>query len=258
MGVVNVTPDSFSDGGQFATTETAIAHALQMAEAGAAIVDIGGESTRPGYVRVDARTQIERVVPVIEGLRRRSDVAISVDTTLGEVARAALTAGADLVNDTTALHEDPSLGGVVAVAGCPIVLMHRFAKPRAVADRTDPVRAIIDGLAVSIDLAARAGVCRSKLILDPGIGFGTRADDVPRILARIDELRVFDCPLLVGTSRKSFLQALTGRGVEEREFGTAATVAALTLRGVEILRVHAVAAMHDVVRVARAIAEGGN
>lgn len=256
MGVLNVTPDSFSDGGRFPTVDAAAEHGERLAREGAAIVDVGGESTRPGHVPVPAEEQIARVVPVIAALRARSDVLISIDTTLAAVARAALAAGADLVNDTTALS-DPELAEVVAAAGCPIVLMHRFTPPRGPDDAGDPVAAIADALAARVEYAVARGIDRSRILLDPGLGFGTRADDVPRIIARIGELRRLGLPLVVGPSRKSFLGALTGRPVDEREFATAAAVAALALAGIECVRVHDVRSMRDVVLVAEAIAAGG-
>lgn len=257
MGVVNVTPDSFSDGGRFVDPGAAVGHGLELASAGATVLDVGGESTRPGYEPVAAEEQIRRIEPVIAELRPRTAAWISVDTTRASVARAALAAGADIVNDTSALTEDDELAEVVAASGCWIVLMHRFSPPRRRDDDGCVVAAILEGLSRRIDHATRRGIDRTKIIVDPGLGFGTRPDDAPRILARITELRQLDCPMLVGPSRKSFLGALTGRAVAEREFGTAAAVAALTLAGVELLRVHDVAAMLDVVKVANAILAGG-
>jgi len=256
MGVLNVTPDSFSDGGRFTDPAAAVAHGLALVQAGAVIVDVGGESTRPGHAPVAAKEQIRRVLPVIEALHAQG-VRTSIDTTRAEVAAAAVAAGAELVNDVSALQEDPALAEVVADTGCSVVLMHRFAPPRTRADRADPLAAILATLAARVDHAVAMGIAHSRIIVDPGIGFGTRADDVPVILSRIGALRQLGCPVLVGPSRKSFLQALTGRPVGEREFATAAVVAAMTLAGVELLRVHAVAAMLDVVRVASALKTAG-
>lgn len=257
MGVLNVTPDSFSDGGRFAEIAAATTHGLSLVRDGAAIVDVGGESTRPGYVPVSADEQIRRTVPVITDLRRGTDALISIDTTRAAVAEAALAAGADIVNDTSALSEDDELAEVVAHRGCKIVLMHRFTPPRSAHDESSVVAGILEGLSERIRYATQRGIDRTQIIVDPGIGFGTRPGDVPEIMARIAELRQLDCPLLVGPSRKSFLHELTGRAVGARDFGTAAAVAALTLAGVEVLRVHDVAAMLDVVRVAAAIRTRG-
>lgn len=258
MGVLNVTPDSFSDGGRFLHHEAAAVHGVALARAGAAVIDVGGESTRPGYTPTPVDEQIRRTTSVIERLRRQADALISIDTTRAAVARSALAAGADIVNDTSALREDEELAEVVAEAGCQIVLMHRFVPARTDADRGSAMAAIVDSLGERVEHARQRGIPRENIIVDPGIGFGTRPIDAPEILARIDELRRLGCPLLVGPSRKSFLQALTGRVVGERDFGTAAVVAAMTLAGVELLRVHDVAAMLDVVRVATAIRHGGH
>lgn len=257
MGVLNVTPDSFSDGGRHLDPGAAIAAGLAMLGEGATILDVGGESTRPGYRPVTAVEQIERVVPVIAGLRRQTDAPISVDTTWAAVASAALDAGANVVNDTSALGDDPTLADLVAARAAGLILMHRFAPPRAASDAGDVVAAVAAGLAVRRDVALQRGVSASRLFLDPGLGFGTRADDVPTLIARIGELHGLGCPLVVGPSRKSFLQHLTGRPVDQRLAGTAAAVTALVLAGVEIVRVHDVAAMHDVVLVAAAIRAGG-
>ncbi|MEZ5962996.1 MAG: dihydropteroate synthase [Planctomycetota bacterium] len=253
MGILNVTPDSFSDGGRFADHALAAAHGTALARAGAAVIDVGGESTRPGYTPVADEEQIRRTVPAIAILRQETDALISIDTTRSAVAEAALAAGADLVNDTSALQEDAGLADVIAASGCQVVLMHRFAPPRSAADRGPALAEIRDALAARVEFAQRRGIAQDRIVVDPGIGFGTRADDVPAILAHIEDLRSLGCPLLVGPSRKSFLQPLTEKPVGERAFGTAAAVAALTLAGVELLRVHDVAAMLDVVRVAAAI-----
>jgi dihydropteroate synthase len=257
MGVLNVTPDSFFDGGRYRDVDAAVAHGVELARQGAAVIDVGGESTRPGYVRVADDEQIRRTVPVLTGLRAQTEALLSIDTTRAAVARAALAAGADLVNDTSALGEDDELAGVVSDAGCQIVLMHRFSPPRTARDEGDVVVAVLENLARRVQAACRAGIDRTQILVDPGLGFGTRADDVPVLIARIGELRQLDCPILVGPSRKSFLEALTGRAAAERAFGTAAAVAALALLGVECVRVHDVAAMVDVVKVSAAIRAGG-
>jgi dihydropteroate synthase len=254
MGVVNVTPDSFADGGRCTEPAAAAAHGAALARAGAAVIDIGGESTRPGHTRVPAAEQIRRVLPALEALRGQIDVPISIDTTLAEVASAALAAGADWVNDVSALRGDPRMARVVADAGCPIVLMHSFAPPRR-APAPDPIEAIEAGLRERLAAAARAGIAAAQILLDPGIGFGTLPQDNVTILARISRLRDLGRPLVVGPSRKSFLGHLTGKDVSQRLMGTAACVAALALAGIELVRVHDVEAMVDVVTVSEAIAK---
>ncbi len=261
MGVINVTPDSFSDGGQFLDPEAAITQGLRMVADGADVLDVGGESTRPGYHRVEPAQQLERILPVIEGLRPQVDVPISVDTSRATVAAAALDAGADWVNDTTALTEDPEMADLCADRGCTVVLMHRF-EPDLGQSQDPPSGAEMVALLVS-DLARRlreavsGGIREDRIVLDPGLGFGTRAHDNPEILARIDMLRPLQRPLLAGPSRKSFLGEITGKPPAERLPATAAAVTALALAGVEIVRVHDVAEMVDVVRVADAIRGGG-
>jgi dihydropteroate synthase len=257
MGVLNLTPDSFFPASRLAGADAALARAEQMVAAGADLLDLGAESTRPGHAPVAPAEQLERLLPVLRRLRPRIPVPISIDTTRAAVAAAALDLGADWINDTSALTADPELGPLVARAGCPLVLMHRFAPPRTAADGADVVGAIARALAARVAAARAAGVPEAALVLDPGIGFGTRADDAPAILAGVPRLRRLGRPLLCGPSRKSFLQALTGRPVEQRLAGTAAAVACLALAGVEILRVHDVAEMHDVVSVVAAVRRAG-
>ena len=256
MGVVNVTPDSFSDGGRFATPEAAVAHARALAIEGADLVDLGGESTRPGAPPIPAAEEIRRVVPVIERLRAGGfTLPISVDTSKGAVARAALAAGADLVNDVTALS-DPDLAAAVAGARVPVVLMHTRGTPAdmaARADYRDVVAEVVAELGVALARAEAAGVARERVILDPGIGFAKRAEHSVALLGRLGELRALGRPLLVGPSRKSFIGALTGAPVEDRLPGTLAAVAACVLAGVELLRVHDVAAAGQAALVAAAI-----
>jgi len=256
MGVVNVTPDSFSDGGRFAAPEAAVAHARALAIEGADLVDLGGESTRPGAPPIPAAEEIRRVVPVIERLRAGGfTLPISVDTSKGAVARAALAAGADLVNDVTALS-DPDLAAAVAGARVPVVLMHTRGTPAdmaARADYRDVVAEVVAELGVALARAEAAGVARERVILDPGIGFAKRAEHSVALLGRLGELRALGRPLLVGPSRKSFIGALTGAPVEDRLPGTLAAVAACVLAGVELLRVHDVAAAGQAALVAAAI-----
>lgn len=258
MGVLNVTPDSFFDGGRHVDHAAAVAHGLALAVAGADVLDVGGESTRPGHEPVPAAEQIARVVPVIAALAAATTVPIAVDTTLGAVAAAALDAGASWVNDTSALRHDDRLADLCASRGCPVVLMHRFEPPRRVDAWPPPgrelVRRVGQELAERVAVAESRGIDRSRIVLDPGIGFGTLVDDNLAMHAFLDELRQPGLPLLFGTSRKSFLGRLTGRtDPADRLHATAGSVACLALLGVEILRVHDVAEMRDVVRVADAI-----
>lgn len=253
MGVVNVTPDSFSDGGAFLDPGAAIEHGLRLAGEGADILDIGGESSRPGYVPVPATEQLRRILPVVEGLRRQTDLPLSIDTTRAAVATACLDAGADWINDTSALLEDPDLGPLLAGRNCHVVLMHRFDPPRRDGDRPNG-RGLVELVATELEqLAGRAirqGIDPARIILDPGLGFGTLYADSLALIADVGPLRRLPHPLLFGPSRKSFIGRLTGRPAADRTFGTAAAVAALALQAVEILRVHDVAAMVDVVQVA--------
>ena len=259
MGIINVTPDSFSDGGQFITPQTAAAHACAMVEAGAAVIDIGGESTRPGHDAVPAEEQLRRILPVLEAIRHQTDIPISIDTTLASVAERTLDAGADWINDTTGLGGDPELAHLVAERGCPLILMHRFQPPRRPDMNPDPkgmIGQLLAGLSHSMELATAAGIESEQILLDPGIGFGSLGPDNPVILANLDSLIHLQRPLVVGPSRKSFIGDLTGRDVSQRVYGTAATVTAAILAGVEILRVHDIAEMHDVALVADAIRAG--
>lgn len=253
MGVVNVTPDSFSDGGAFVDPERAIEHGLALAAEGADILDIGGESTRPGYTPTTVEEQIARTRPVIEGLRRQTAVPISIDTTRAAVAIAALQAGADWINDTTALTEDPELAAVAVQHACPVVLMHRFDPPRDSTTTSPPqtvAESIVQDLGQRVRFATGQGIDPQRIILDPGLGFGTLFEDNLLLMADISPLRRLPFPWLVGPSRKSFIGEMTGKPASERLHGTAAAVAILAMQGVEVLRVHDVAAMVDVVKVA--------
>jgi dihydropteroate synthase len=243
MGVVNVTPDSFSDGGRFAAPEAAIAHARHLAAAGAAVLDIGGESTRPGAEPVDAATELGRVLPVVDGLRGLVDVPISIDTTKAAVAAAALDAGATIVNDVSAGSADPDMLGVVAATGAGYVAMHRLGGPRTM--QVDPhyddvVREVTDHLVGRLAAACDAGIGHDALIADPGIGFGKTVEHNLELLASLPELIAgVGVPVLVGTSRKSFL----GRIVDEsdpaaRDDATLATVVWVLERGATMVRVH--------------------
>jgi dihydropteroate synthase len=258
MGVLNVTPDSFSDGGRFESAEAAIAGGLALFEAGADIVDVGGESTRPGARPVAPEQELRRVVPVIEGLRRRGAGPLSIDTHKAAVAEAALDAGADVVNDVSGFRFDPAMAPLLAARGVPAVAMHLrgdFASMHHEPRYHDVVSEVAAELQDALAHAARAGVDRAQLILDPGIGFSKDAGHSLALMRRLPELHALDRPLLVGPSRKRFIGAVLGKDSAERLFGTAAAVAAAVIKGVHVVRVHDVAQMRDVVRMADAIRE---
>jgi len=266
MGVVNVTPDSFSDGGKHLERDVAVRHALSLAEAGADLVDVGGESTRPGAGEVPLQVELDRVLPVIEAIRARSDVPVSIDTRKAAVAREALRRGAVLVNDVSGLGHDPGLATAVAEAGAALVLMHIQGSPETmqVDPRYDDVVAeVIELLSGRIDRAVAAGVARERIWVDPGIGFGKTAGHNLFLLRHLDELRVLGAPLLVGTSRKRFIGALSGgKPPEQRLPGSLASIAAVAvLHGADVVRVHDVAEAKDALAVADALArarEGGD
>jgi dihydropteroate synthase len=256
MGVVNATPDSFSDGGRFLALDAAVAQAERLAAEGADLVDLGGESTRPGATAVEPAEERRRVVPVIERLRARGfALPISIDTCKAEVARAALEAGADLVNDVLGLA-DPALAEVVAGAGVPVVLMHMRGRLSSMQERAvyaDLLGEVAAELREALARAVAAGIPEGRIILDPGIGFAKTPAQSVELLARVGELRALGRPLLVGPSRKRFIGHLTGAPVEDRLPGTLAAVTACVLAGVELLRVHDVAAARQAASVALAL-----
>ncbi len=258
MGILNVTPDSFSDGGQYLDQDEAVAHAFEMERAGADILDIGGESTRPGSRGISAQEEIDRVVPVLEKLRGHLRIPVSIDTSKSEVAEAAIRQGAEILNDVTGLRRDPLLAEIAAKRRLPLILMHMRGMPLTMQKKPfaqDVMRDVIAGLRRAVAVALRAGVQKSQILLDPGIGFGKSAEQNFELLARLPELARLGFPLLVGTSRKGFLgQALGGKAEGDRLWGTAATVAVSILGGAHIVRVHDVAEMVQVARVADAIA----
>jgi dihydropteroate synthase len=264
MGVLNVTPDSFSDGGKFLDVDRAVEHAREMSHAGADIIDIGGESTRPGAVPVSAEEESRRVLPVIERLR---DLVVSVDTTKASVAEKALAAGARIVNDISALRFDPRMIDVVRDAGAGVVLMHMQGTPQTMQQRPqydDVVAEVRSFLAGRIAFAESRGLKKSQIAVDPGIGFGKTVEHNLQLLARLGEFDSLGCALLVGTSRKSFIgkvlgapRAAPGREADERLWGTAATVAWAVAQGAHVVRVHDVAEMADVVRMVEAVKRAG-
>jgi len=256
MGVLNVTPDSFSDGGEVGDVGAAIARGLKLFEEGADWVDVGGESTRPGAARVPEDEEARRVVPVVEGLRRRGAGPISVDTTKAAVARAALDAGADLVNDVSAFGYDPSMAGLMAGRGVPAVLMHLrggFSEMHRAPAYGDVMGEIVAELRTALARAEAAGVPRERLLVDPGIGFSKDAGHSLEALRRLGEMAALDRPVLVGPSRKSFIGKVLDLPANRRLMGTAAAVAACVLGGAHVVRVHDVREMVEVVRVADAI-----
>jgi len=261
MGVLNVTPDSFSDGGLYLHARAAAKRALEMEAEGADIIDVGGESTRPGSEGVSAETEMARVLPVLERLRGRLKVPISIDTQKARVAEAAIAAGAEMVNDVSALRTDAALGDVVRGARVPLVLMHMRGRPKTMQKQPfarDVMADVTRGLREALARARRAGIPHQRVLLDPGIGFGKSVAQNCELLARLPELASLACPLLVGTSRKTFLGTLLGGAKEEKRiWGTAASVTAAVLGGAHVVRVHDVAEMVQVVRVADAVLNSG-
>ena len=256
MGVVNVTPDSFFDGGRYLDAEAAVAHAVRLVEEGADLLDVGAESTRPGADIVNEAEECRRAIPVVAAVARAVTVPISIDTSKAAVACAALEAGAVLVNDVTALRGDPAMVDVVARTGAGIVLMHMHGTPRTMQQAPhydDVVGEISEFFEERIRFAVAHGIVRRQIILDPGIGFGKLLVHNLTLLAQLHSFEQFECPLLVGVSQKAFLGQLVDRPVQERQWATAAAVAMAVDRGAGILRVHDVKTMKDVVQVAAAI-----
>ncbi len=259
MGIVNVTPDSFSDGGQFFALERAVEHARRLIAEGADILDIGGESSRPGAQPVPEAEELRRVVPVIRAIRQESAVPISVDTYKAAVAQAAVEAGANIVNDISALRFDPQMVKVVAHARVPVVLMHMQGEPRTMQQNpvyTDVVREIKEFLAERVAFARAYGI--EKVLIDPGIGFGKTVEHNIEILRRLGELRELGCPILIGTSRKSFIGRLGSTTPEplpihERLEGTIASTVIAVLNGAQIVRVHDVAPMRRALAIVDAV-----
>jgi dihydropteroate synthase len=256
MGILNVTPDSFSDGGRFAVPELALRRAEQMAEEGADLIDVGGESTRPGADPVPVEEELRRVLPVVERLRTSLDLPVSVDTRRAEVARAALDAGAEVINDVTALG-DPRMAGVVADAGAGLVLMHMRGEPRTM--QLDPVyedvvREVGEALDRAVARAVEAGVPAERVVVDPGIGFGKTLEHNLELIRRLDALADRGRPVLLGVSRKAFLGTLLGGAAPaERAVATASACVMGLLHGARIFRVHDVRVVREALRVAEAI-----
>lgn len=268
MGILNVTPDSFSGDGVYLDVELAVARAYRFMEEGADIIDVGGESTRPGSTPVSVGEELRRVIPVIERLARDGHIPISIDTYKAVVAEAALDAGAHMVNDVWGLRMDPDMAPLVAQRGVPVIIMHNRSQPKDAvqAERLggrylgvhyDNLLAdVIRELGESLDLALAAGVPREKIIVDPGIGFGKTVEQNLELLNRVGELKVLGCPILVGPSRKSFIGYTLDLPPEERVEGTAAAVAVAIVRGADMVRVHDVQYMVRVARMTDAIVRG--
>ncbi len=263
MGIVNVTPDSFSDGGRFFSTDSAVAHGERLAAEGADLLDIGGESTRPGAEQVPAEQEIERVVPVIERLAQRTDVPISIDTTKASVAQAALDAGATLVNDISGFRFDPEMAPTIARCDAAACAMHVQGMPRTMQQQPrylDLVGEVIEYLQASIGLAERCGVARERLLIDPGIGFGKTGGHNLFLLRNLRQLKSLGLPLLVGASRKRFIGTITGKEPQDRLAGSLAVHAAAVMNGADVVRVHDVEATAAAVKMIDAVVratEGG-
>ena len=257
MGILNVTPDSFSDGGEFDRVETALAKAKEMIGNGVDIVDIGGESTRPDAKPVTIEEELRRVLPIIRQLRQASSIPISIDTTKATVAREAIAAGADIVNDISGATFDEQMLETVAQLDVPIILMHIRGNPQtmqSLTDYQDVVAEVLEFLRTQVDKAIASGLARDKIIIDPGIGFAKTAEQSLELLQRLDELKTLELPILVGVSRKSFMRPILQKNdPKERVWGTAAACYGAIARGADILRVHDVIQMYDVCRVADAI-----
>ncbi|MBN1253758.1 MAG: dihydropteroate synthase [Deltaproteobacteria bacterium] len=256
MGVLNITPDSFSDGGLFLEPEAAIEHGLRMAEEGADIIDVGGESSRPGSDPVPLDEEIRRIIPVIKGLVARLQIPISVDTYKAQVAEQAVEVGAQIINDISGLHFDSQMPAVAARYDTPLIIMHIKGTPKTMQQDpsyTDVMAEVITYLREGIERIERAGADPEQVIVDPGIGFGKRAEDNLVILNRLNDLNILERPLLIGTSRKSFIGAVLDVEVDQRMVGSLATVAVSVLRGAHIVRVHDVAPVRQAVDMVDAI-----
>jgi dihydropteroate synthase len=257
MGVLNVTPDSFSDGGRYFDPDTAVSAALEMQACGADLLDIGGESTRPGSEGISTDEELRRVMPVIEGLRGKLRIPISIDTSKSGVADAAAVAGAEVVNDVTALRADPQIAAVVRRRKMALILMHMRGNPQTMQKKpfaSSVMKDVTSGLRKAISVARRAGIPKSRLIVDPGLGFGKSYEQNFELMARLPELVKLGLPVVVGASRKSFLGRAAGSvPTGERIYGTAAAVTASILNGAHIVRVHDVKEMAQVARVTDAI-----
>jgi dihydropteroate synthase len=257
MGILNVTPDSFSDGGLYCRQQKAVERGLQMVDEGADIIDIGGESTRPGAVSVEAGVELKRVLPVIESLVKQVKIPLSIDTTKAKVAKLAIVGGAEIVNDISALHGDKEMIKTIKDAGAAVILMHMRGKPRNMQKGNlvynNLMGEITDYLKKSSEKGLKAGIEKDRMVVDPGIGFGKTPEDNYKIIKNLSQLKELGMPVMIGTSRKSFISKVAGGNPEQRWEGTAATVTAAIMNGCHIVRVHDVAAMKKVAAVTDAI-----
>jgi dihydropteroate synthase len=257
MGILNVTPDSFSDGGKHNTFQAAVAHAAALAQEGADILDVGGESSRPGSLPVGEQEEIDRVIPVIEAIQKQIRIPVSVDTTKAKVAQVAFAAGAGMINDISGLTKDPQMKEVAARAQCSISLMHMKGTPETMQKNPfykDVIAEVKSYFRERLEEAQKGGIQKDKIILDVGIGFGKRLEDNLILLNRLNEFKEFGCPLMVGTSRKSFIGTILKQAdPEKRLFGTMGSLALAITRGANLLRVHDVRAAREMLTVMSAI-----
>ncbi len=251
MGILNVTPDSFSDGGRYDSLDRALKHCEEMLRMGADIIDIGGESSRPNHVKISVNEEIDRVMPALQAIKREFDVPLSLDTCKSAVAAEGIKAGADMINDIWGLKYDDDMARVIAATGVACCLMHN----RATADYTDYMADMRADLKESLGIAARAGIDKDKIVLDPGIGFGKTQIDNIVALKRMDELFELDCPLLLGVSRKSVIGAVLGDNVDDREAATVALTAYAASKGIQFVRVHNVGDNVKAAKMIRAVTE---
>ncbi len=256
MGIVNLTPDSFSDGGRFPDPRAAVEYCLQLAEEGIDVLDLGGESSRPGAAPISAQEELDRVLPVLEEVRPRTSLVISVDTWKASVARRALEAGADVINDISALRFDPEMGTTISNYRAGVVLMHMRGTPatmQSIPPSRDILREVVDDLQVSLNQAHKSHIPRGRILLDPGIGFGKTLEDNLLLINRLPELARLNLPVLVGPSRKGWIGTILKRPVDDRVFGTAAACACCVLRGAHLLRVHDAGEIRQVTDIVDAI-----
>jgi dihydropteroate synthase len=256
MGVLNVTPDSFSDSGRYTNPDAAVAHALRMVEQGADVLDIGAESTKPGALPIDEEEERRRLIPIVRAICRQTTIPVSIDTTKASIAQQALDAGAALINDISALRFDARMGEVVAKSGAGLILMHMQGNPQTMqhaAQYTDVVEEVRQFLKTRLDAAKESGIPPERILLDPGIGFGKNCQHNVVLLDRLDALLTLGRPLVVGVSRKAFIGKILGRPIDERLMGTAGAVAVAVMKGARMVRVHDVAPIRDVVKMIEAI-----
>ncbi|NLL77511.1 MAG: dihydropteroate synthase [Clostridiales bacterium] len=254
MGILNVTPDSFSDGGKFNEIDKALKHVEEMIAEGVDIIDIGGESTRPGHIQLPDEEEIERVVPVVEAVKSRFEIPVSLDTYKSKVALAGIKAGADLVNDIWGLKYDKDMARIIAESGLPCCLMHNRKEP----DYSDYMQDVTSDLAETIRIAYKAGIADEKIILDPGVGFGKTYENNLEIIHCLEELKIFNYPILLGTSRKSVIGLTLDLPVDQRVEGTLVTTVFAVIKGCTFVRVHDIKENVRAIRMAEAILQSGN